>query len=138
MAIEASASAAAIVTLRLAARSIGAVLPGAAWTAARDALYLETLWALLRAAPANLLDDPYWGAIIGLGFGLGLFAALGRFNRPRSPAAIGQLGVDLACLLASALAFFATRNLPLCIGAHMAIRLGASGAAFRAPQSADL
>jgi hypothetical protein len=136
--IASSAAVAAVVTLRLAARSIGAVLPGAAWTAARDALYFEMLWAFLRSAPANLLADPYWGAILGIAFGLGLFAALGRFNRPRSPAAIGQLGVDLACLLASALVFFATRNLPLCIGAHMAIRLGASAAAIRAPQTADL
>lgn len=129
--VAASAAAAAVVTLRLAARSVGALLPAPAWMAARDAIYLETLWALLRAGPANALNDPYWGAIGGLALGLGLFAALGRFDPPRTPAAVGQLGVDLACLVASALVFYATRNLPLCMAAHAAIRLGAGGAPVR-------
>jgi hypothetical protein len=133
--IAASAAAAVIATLRLGARSVGALLPPTAWTLLRDAIYLETLWAFLRAAPANLLSDPYWGAIAGLALGLGLFAALGRFDPPRTPGAIGQLGVDLACLLASALVFYATRNLPLCMAAHAAIRFGASKSALR-PQTA--
>lgn len=129
--IAASAGAAAVVTLRLAARSVGARLPAATWTAARDAIYLETLWALLRAGLGGFLDDPYWGAIGGIALGLGIFAALGRFDRPRTPAAAGRLGVDLACLLASALVFYATRNLPLCMAAHALIRLGASSAPVR-------
>jgi len=132
--IAASAGAAAIVTLRLAARSIGALLPAPTWTAVRDAIYLETLWALLRAGPGDFLNDPYWGAIGGVALGLGIFAALGRFDPPRSPAALGRLGVDLACLLASALVFFATRNLPLCMAAHALIRLGASSPPVR-PQA---
>jgi hypothetical protein len=125
--IAASAAAAAILTLRLGARSVGALLPAAAWTALRDAIYLESLWALFRAGPASLFNDPYWGAITGVALGLAVFIALGRFEPPRAPGTIGQLGLDLACLLASALIFFATRNLPLCMAAHSAIRLGASG-----------
>ena len=136
--IAASAATAAAVTLRLGARSVGAVLPGAAWTAARDAIYLETLWAFLRAGPASMLNDPYWGAISGMAFGLGLFAALGRFDPPRTPPAMGQLGVELACLLASALVFFGTRNLPLCMAAHAAIRLGAGATPLRTAPSPDL
>ncbi len=129
--IAASAAAAAVVTLRLAARSVGAMLPAPAWTAARDAIYLETLWAFLRAGPAHYLDDPYWGAISGMALSLVFFAALGRFDPPRTPGAVGKLGVDLACLAASALVFFATRNLPLCMAAHAAIRLGAFSAPAR-------
>ncbi|MBX7214350.1 MAG: hypothetical protein K1X39_10105 [Thermoflexales bacterium] len=120
-----AATGAALISLWLGVSPLGARLPAATWTAVRDAGYLEPLWMLLRTAPAALLNDDGIGALIGMAGGIVLFAALGRFERPRTEARLGQLAVDLATTLVSALLFLATHNLLIMIFAHAALRVAA-------------
>ncbi len=129
------AAAFALVSLRLGVTRLGAILPPPGWALVRDAVYWEALWALLRAAPALWMGGPYEGVAVGAAADLGFLLALGRFAAPRTAETLGQLAVDLACLLVSGLIFFATRNLALCIAAHTVVRLAASLRIAPMPQS---
>ncbi len=104
--------------------------------AVRDAFYSEAHWVFYRAAPALLLNDPYWGVVVGTAA-----VALEWLAHPQAGAwlqsieARQRLVLRLACLLSSGLLYLATRNLWLMILANLTIQivgsraLGSNGAA---------
>jgi hypothetical protein len=101
---------------------------GAVWRvgplALRDALYREVHWTFYRAAPALLLNDLYWGCVIGA-----LLVMLEWATHPDTPTWLRSvegrqyMTVQIATLLSSCFLYLATQNLWLMILANLLIQV---------------
>ncbi|MCL4504426.1 MAG: hypothetical protein M1434_14485 [Chloroflexi bacterium] len=119
----------AVTGIVLLLRIIGKTSPrGKPWAtgaqAIRDAVYNEAHWVFYRNAPALLLNDPYWGVVIGTAAVL-----IEWFAHPlgggwlHSIESRQRLVLRLACLLCSAFLYLATQNLWLMILADLSIQV---------------
>lgn len=98
--------------------------PSRWWVVLVSVLYLQVHWAFYRGALAVMLDDAYAAALLGLGlvyleWGLNPFWREGW--RMTSGAAERWLRASLAVI--TALLFFLSRNLWVCLVVHLLIEL---------------